>query len=294
MTKHKRYAQGDKPRFSAAQVNFWTDGAIAAQKRPIPNGSLRNASGGIYAPVANGSGEGLPPFSVLQLTGPGIDPAENENGYLSQIAFEGGAVSEDDTQNFGITQQFQSNNAIGPAAIAGITFARLTGAVDQPNATTVSGENTLAAAASGPCVILFDPGPADEERFALVRIGGGGSAACPDLWQIALYPGAIGFPTSGSFDLELIPSDNFADLVTVSVDHDETASSLRTKLAAEANLLDDNDDLIVRVGGGPLNRKAIYIENLSTSYPKVTDIDWSNNTLSNGGQPYLEEWKTEA
>ncbi len=67
---------------------------------------------------------------------------------------------------------------IDPGAIvSGLTFARLTGDADQPNATSKSGQSTLEAGASRPCVILYDPGPSGQKRTACIKIGGGSSAS---------------------------------------------------------------------------------------------------------------------
>lgn len=171
----RQYAVGDKPRFAASQVNAWTAAARAHQQnqRASQAGSPQQLDVS-RVPVSNESGTDLPPFSVLQLTGPAVDPTDDESEYLNRIAFTGGTVNEDDTDKIAIIQQYLPDGVIDPGAIvSGLTFARLTGDAGQTNATSKAGQTTLEAATSGPCVILYDPGPAGEERTACVKIGGG-------------------------------------------------------------------------------------------------------------------------
>ena len=180
MATFRKFNIGDKLRPTAAQANAWTDAAIANEqnknrKQSNIQSQIANAT---RVPVSNESGVAVPEFSVLELTGSIADPATNENEFLNQIAFVGDAVTSTDTNKFAITQQYLPDQVIDSNAIvAGVTFARLTGATEQTNATPTSGQSTLETGSSGPCVILYDPGIDTSERFGIVRIGGGGSSS---------------------------------------------------------------------------------------------------------------------
>lgn len=181
---HQRYSSGDKPNFSADQVNSWTDAAIANQKHgTLPRRQQPRPVNRI--PVSNGTGSSLPAFSVVQLIGPAIDPEANEDEYLNMLAFSGGVVSKNDTEQFAIIQQFLDHNAIDSRAIvSGACYVRVTGDAGQTNATTKSGQETLETGSSGPCIILYDPGPSGQERIAAVRIGGVTAVEMPEVTTI--------------------------------------------------------------------------------------------------------------
>ena len=170
--KFDRYISGDKPRFSADQVNGWTDASL----KNVEHGTLAGSQQGRSAngiPVSNETGTDLPAFSVIQLGGPAVDPEVNEDEYLNKLAFSGETVTDGDTEKFAITQLYLPDGVIDAnATVSGVCFARVTGDAGQTNATTKSGQDTLETGSSGPCVILYDPGPSGQERIAAVRIGG--------------------------------------------------------------------------------------------------------------------------
>lgn len=125
--------------------------------------------------IRNDTGSDLEAYSVVKLGNSIKTPGNNEAGYkYGDPAFVGEEIDEDDTEVFAVVQKPLANGKIARAVMSGATRVRLVGEADKTHATTKEGADTLEAADSGPCVILYDPGPGDSERIAWVRIGGGG------------------------------------------------------------------------------------------------------------------------
>lgn len=127
--------------------------------------------------VRNSSGSDVDEFSVLEITGSLITPTENEPEYLDGFSYEGDSVGEDDLPNFCIVQAPATGTGADPDIVlgvhAGVSHARLTGSTGVQFAGPRSGSKLLTTADSGPCVVLYDPGPAGAERIGIVRITGG-------------------------------------------------------------------------------------------------------------------------
>lgn len=129
--------------------------------------------------------------------------------------------------------------------------------------------------------------PSRQGRWHKKGTGGG---ICADWWHLMLMSDSGGFPTSGTFSLDLVVATSGADAnVSVTVNYNDTIATLITTLSAESDLL-DSSVLIVDVKGGPLHRQAIAIGNKNQNVPYVKSMDWSSNSLDNG-QPYLIPWK---
>ncbi|WP_437230387.1 hypothetical protein SH661x_001941 [Planctomicrobium sp. SH661] len=159
------------------QLNSWDRAADAASRLNGGDAPLPAARNPDLAMIRNQTGDPLPQYSVVQCTSPVIDPATDEDRYRSLMAFNGTAIGADDEQRIAITQLRLADGDVDPfGVVSGVTWARLTGPADKTSATTKEDQSTLEASDSGPCVILYDPGPDDEERIALVRIGGGSSS----------------------------------------------------------------------------------------------------------------------
>lgn len=76
MTKFRRYASGDKPRFTASQLNALNQAALAhsqGKSQTLQAERLRQRTGNHF-PVANGTEDNLPAFSVLELQRALIEP----------------------------------------------------------------------------------------------------------------------------------------------------------------------------------------------------------------------------
>lgn len=125
--------------------------------------------------VRNETGGDREMFEVLHLAGPLIGPADHAAEYLHHTSFAGDTVTQAGEARVAILQEPCPAGAIRPAVHAGVSIARLTGPTGTRRGTTVPGEYALAAADAGPFVILHDPGPEEEERFAVVRFDSGGS-----------------------------------------------------------------------------------------------------------------------
>lgn len=129
--------------------------------------------------IRNETGAAHAEFSVFKVGASIIGPDVDEDDYkLGDTMVEAEEVDEDDCPNIGISQDAVGNDEyLVTARLNGVTRARLTGPAGMNYATSQEGQYTLLASDSGPCVILYDPGPADEERIAIVRIGGGSTSS---------------------------------------------------------------------------------------------------------------------
>ncbi len=148
--------------------------------------------------VKNSTGEDLESYSVLKVSSSVMTPDNNANGYkYGPLRLVGDEVSEDDESAIVITQAPANDGKFVRAKASGETKVRLTGPLggpdtDNKHATTKEGAYTLEASDSGPCVILYDPGPEDEERIAIVRIGGGSTSSGGDEEEVVGNCGPCG------------------------------------------------------------------------------------------------------
>lgn len=137
----------------------------------LPQSELRaaEAAGDLHW-ARNGTGATRKPWEVLQLDGHVIDPVTGDADlYQSRIVLKGVAVDDEETLRFGVLQRTVAAGDVGEIALAGITYARLTGPENEDVCGPEIGSAALKAG-SGPCAILYDPGPAAGERIAIVRI----------------------------------------------------------------------------------------------------------------------------
>lgn len=245
MASFRKFNIGDKLRPTAAQVNAWTEAAISNRqnknrKTASLEGKMKSAS---RVMVSNETGGNLPAFSVLEITSSAIDPDVNEDEYLNCLALTGDTVSEDGTDKIGITQQYLTDGEIDPnTVLSGVSYARLTGDTGQDYAKPIDGETALQASSSGPCVILFDPGPAYEERTAIVRVGTGSSADGLEVRFRVLSVNSGVTPRtalvevlSADSDVSRLPEENQYSQITV---YDKTG----------CNLVTPYDDLLCKQG----------------------------------------------
>lgn len=119
--------------------------------------------------------------------------------------------------------------------------------------------------------------------------GGAIKKPCPDLWTLYPKSGAGGVVTSGDFSLDLKVDDGNGGVTdeSVTVPFDATADDLRLLLETIPGLLDSNDDLVVTLRGGPLQRVGIVIVNHNATGQRILSIDWSDNTFDSGS-PYVQ------
>lgn len=126
--------------------------------------------------VRNGTGADRDRYQVLKIADVLTEPAASEGHYLQHDYFAGITVDQADEDRICVLQETAADGQIRRAVMAGVTVVRLTGAIGKNYATIAVDSHVLVAADEGPCVILYDPGPEDEERFAKVRIDGAGGS----------------------------------------------------------------------------------------------------------------------
>lgn len=278
----RRFSPGDKPRFAAQQVNAWTD---AAQAFASGNGrtlqeQYRSVGNATRFPVKNGTADDVPAFSVFELEAPAILPTESSESYQAAIAFSGKEVATDDTNKFAISQIFLSPDAEDSnAVLSGVTFARLIGNTGQTNATPTNGGHLLTTGETGPCVILYDPGPAEgeTERIGIVRIGGGGGACgtCDEVHEFYTNGG-----TSGTFDVDYTIGGSTE---TLTFNWNTTAAQFETELLTHTQLSSGQ----VSCDGGPFPYIAIY-----ATFTTVVDFPTINNASLVGGKAFMRKFSS--
>ena len=221
MTKFRRYASGDKPVFTASQLNAINEAALAhsqGKSQTLQAERLRQRTGNHF-PVANSTEDDLPAFSVLELQRALIEPTDNETVYKSAIQFNGVKPTEESILTFSITQQYLSAGAIDAGAIvSGVSFARITGPTGATLAKVANNAYTLLSDEAGNIPVLYDPGEDTGERIAIVRLSGGGGSACTE--QYALW--FSGRPTGGTTSL---PIDVDGTLESVVIDWDAAGTA---------------------------------------------------------------------
>lgn len=224
--------------------------------------------------LKNATGSNHDIFSVFHVGNSILTPDNNESGYKFGIPTHAGEeIGEDDDSAIAVVQVPSNDGKMAIARAAGITLVRLTGETGKTHATTREGEHTLEAADSGPCVILYDPGPDGEERIARVRIGGGGGGGCESQWRLIVFGG----PTGGTFKLPVSvpdPSDDdnmVTEMITISwsEDSDGIASAF-----ASHSLIDPEDVSCNFFGGNlPTHEAVIYLpDGIEIGAPPALDF----------------------
>lgn len=287
MPKFRRYTSGDKPVFTASQLNAINDAAMAhAQgKSQTLKQDQRRTRTGNHFPVANSTDDDLPAYSVLELQRALIEPTDDENAYKSAIQFNGIKTENDNTLLFGITQQFLSSGAVDDATmLTGVTFARLTGATGGTWAKAATDQYTLEVDSDGPCRILYDPGEDTSERIAVVRIGdggGGGGCTCPEIHEFSTNGATSGtFSTTYTLD---------ADSDVITWDWDASASEVETAFLA-GSLFTSGD---ITVSGGDWPHVAIYVKFNTYAWSR-TYVPSVNNASLVGGKGFMRKFSEQS
>lgn len=211
-------------------------------------------------------------YSVFHVGDSILTPTSNESSYkFGQPALKGEEVSEDDDAAIAVVQKPANVDKLIPARAAGITRVRLVGDADKTHATTKTGEYTLEAADSGPCLILYDPGPGGSERIALVRIGGGGGACeCEEIHRFWTN-GPDGGEFHATYEINSVAEE-------ITWDWDATAYDIRTAFEAHSEI-EPGD---VEANGGPWPFVAVYVKfkgalaATSIDFPVLDNADLTN------------------
>jgi len=204
---------GRGPFVRRSELRSWQNELPSAA--PGPGDSLKDACW-----IRNQTEDALPVFSVVQIGAAAIGPEDDDAAYqFGDPCFDGDSVAGDATVKIAVVQEpAATDGSLVKAKIAGATRVRLTGEAGKGYASPKAGETTLEAADSGPCVILYDPGPGDGERIAWVRIGGGsgsgGGTGSVDLSACGcgpfIQPGQVEFAGIGKMPAALVVGDPFA------------------------------------------------------------------------------------
>jgi hypothetical protein len=124
--------------------------------------------------VQNATEDDLDRFAVLGISGPLIDPEDNEDGFAERLAFTGVEPTEDhEAGAFVVLQEPVSAGAIGRAVVAGATVCKLdVGDADHLYASAADGNaGSLVSAESGPALILWKQAGTGSGKWAVVRVG---------------------------------------------------------------------------------------------------------------------------
>lgn len=111
------------------------------------------------------------PYYVVQIDSMVSNPNTVDVEPLEFPYFRGAEPECNTTTQFAVLQDAPANNGWSVAVASGCTWVRLTGEMGKKFASVRAGEYTMEASDAGPATILADPGPANEERIARVRIG---------------------------------------------------------------------------------------------------------------------------
>ena len=274
MTKFRRYASGDKPVFTASQLNAINEAALAhsqGKSQTLQADRLRQRTGNHF-PVANGTEDDLPAFSVLELQRALIEPDTDENLYKSAVAFNGIKPTEESIFTFGITQQYLPAGVIDSGAIvSGVSFARITGPTGATLAKVANDAYTLTSDDAGNIPVLYDPGEDTGERIAIVRLsgGGGGSSSCPEVHRFWTNG-----PTAGTFDVDYTYN---GITETLTFNYNTTATQFETELLTHSEFTSAD---VLTVDGGPFPNIAIYVTfNEVVAFPTIDDASLTNGTV---------------
>lgn len=271
MTKFRRYASGDKPRFTASQLNALNEAALAhsqGKSQTLQAERLRQRTGNHF-PVANGTEDNLPAFSVLELQRALIEPDTDENAYKSAIQFNGVKPTAESILTFSITQQYLPAGAIDAGAVvSGVSFARITGPTGATLAKVANNAYTLLSDEAGNIPVLYDPGEDTGERIAIVRLSGG-SSTCPEVHRFWTNG-----PTAGTFDVDYTYN---GVTETLTFNYNTTATQFETELLTHSEFTSAD---VLTVDGGPFPNIAIYVTfNGVVAFPTIDDASLTNGTV---------------
>lgn len=235
-----------------------------------PGTSLNPAT---HCLVKNDSGAARDIYAVLKLGNALITNSDNSAAYQHGVPLHSAAqFDEDDQETLCILQEPAANDSsLIRAVYSGVSLVRLIGATGKKCATTRDGATTLEAADSGPCVILYDPGPANVERIARVRITSV-KETCPEVDVLTLF-GPI---TGGTVTVRYRLQDVTADAIW---DWDTDAETAQSTLISAHSKINSGDVFVV---GGPWPTIALHViwdgqyKGKTVNFPAVIpDLDGS-------------------
>jgi hypothetical protein len=134
--------------------------------------------------VRNDSGADRDRFDVLGIDAPIVLPGDNLDEFKRQVTFTGVTPAEDDhAQKFVVLQEPVAAGQLGRAVIHGVTVARVSVETGDETAAGITDNDpsSLSASDTGAAQILWLEGVSGTPGivWAIVRLGGGGSANVP-------------------------------------------------------------------------------------------------------------------
>lgn len=166
--------------------NGFVDVATAFREGRIGNvGTITSASGlperGVIAKVRNDTGEDLPRFSVLRLTGIGITDADNPNHFKSRPYMTGDKPNDDLLQTFCITQAPIKDGGVVDGLIAGISAVQIDVIhADDKFADAIDDDESMLRSQPWGCVPILAKDSGTGTKWAYVSIGN---------WQRQMFVG---------------------------------------------------------------------------------------------------------
>jgi hypothetical protein len=163
---------GQRLRIFASDYNAMLDAARMFRDRQhdisVPAFAAGAAS---IIPIRNDSGEDLPVFAVLDITGVIIEPADNEKEFLYRFTATGGTPSNEDNPSLAITQEPIATGKIGRVMVYGVTPVKLVREDDDESPTAGACGSTahLQSAKLGAQVLWEEEHSGNEEHWALIR-----------------------------------------------------------------------------------------------------------------------------
>lgn len=179
---HKVYP-GQSLQIPASAYNAFVDAALDHRNRmaTLKGDPWRAfAQNGIIR-VRNDSAVPQIQFAVMGVTGPLIDPAQNEQGFRNTIALSCGVPTGDHAGRFVILAEPLAAGAMGYAYVAGVCPVRVhLGSSDDGvhSADIIAGQTSaLKLSADGSAALLWREDATQGDVWAVVRLGGARAAA---------------------------------------------------------------------------------------------------------------------
>jgi len=180
----RKVRTGEPLRIPARAYNAFLDAAIAnrAREREVGRQPARESLDRGVALVRNESGGAVDRFGVLGVSGPLIDPEDNERAFAERVALRGVAPSAASHRGrFVLTLEPIAESAIGRALAVGVCPAMVVApAGASPRYADIDDGETghlLGGESGTACVLWREEG--DGPRWALVRLGGAPNAVVP-------------------------------------------------------------------------------------------------------------------
>jgi hypothetical protein len=281
------YASGDPWKPNAAQFNFWTEGARAAQRGSGASAGALGQGPPLYTVVNvfNDTDDPLPHLACVAYRDPLITPSQDERAFRFAPVVKCQLPTEEAIYRHGILLQPLNPDSIGLALISGVTAVRITGdgiGDGAKFAKPAAGETSLETSASEGWPLLWAESGAPAERWGLVEVAGTGGS-CGQSYDFRF----MGLPVGGwgKFNLQYN-----AVTETIQIDWDTTDAELKTLIDNHPEYLAASPPktcTIIASTGSPLNGNVII------QLPSGSTVTFHSQALTrsaHGFDPIFEVW----